>query len=57
MMGIKKFDYFQVSSTLCLYALSPVDHDFAFLSKPKEPVSKLVSNAQLKNIEVGMFRH
>jgi len=30
---------------------------FAFLSKPKESVSKLVHSAELKNVEVGIFRY
>jgi hypothetical protein len=30
---------------------------FAFFSKPNESVSKLVSSAQLKNIETGIFRY
>jgi hypothetical protein len=30
---------------------------FAFLSKPKEAVSKLVSVAESKQIEVGIFRY
>jgi len=30
---------------------------FIFLSKPNEPVSNLVSEAQLNNIEVGIFRY
>jgi hypothetical protein len=30
---------------------------FAFLSKPKQSVSKLVSEAELKGIEVGIFRY
>ena len=30
---------------------------FAFLSKPKQSVSKLVAEAELKNIEVGIFRY
>lgn len=30
---------------------------FAYLSKPKETTSKLVAKAQLKNIEVGIFRY
>jgi hypothetical protein len=30
---------------------------FAFLSNPKEPVSKLVTSAQLKNIDVDIYRH
>lgn len=35
-------------------------HDFnylAFMSKPNEPVSKLVKEAESKNIEVGIFRY
>jgi hypothetical protein len=30
---------------------------FAFLSKPKQSASKLVSIAESKNIEVGIFRY
>ena len=30
---------------------------FVFLSKPKQPISKLVAEAELKNIEVGIFRY
>lgn len=30
---------------------------FAFLSNPKEPVSKLVSEAELNNVEVGIYRY
>lgn len=30
---------------------------FAFLSKAKQPISKLVAEAELKNIEVGIFRY
>lgn len=30
---------------------------FAFLSNPGEPVSKLVSKAELSNVEVGIFRY
>ncbi len=30
---------------------------FAFLSKPKESVSKLIANAELKGKEVGIFRY
>jgi hypothetical protein len=29
----------------------------AFLSKPKESVSKLVGHAELNNVEVGIFRY
>lgn len=30
---------------------------FAYLSKPKQPISKLVAKAELQNIEVGIFRY
>jgi hypothetical protein len=30
---------------------------FAFMSKPKEPVSKLVSEAEKNNVEVGIYRY
>lgn len=30
---------------------------FAYLSKLKQPVSKLVAKAELQNIEVGIFRY
>ena len=36
--------------------IGEIDH-FAFLSKPKEPVSKLVQEIQLKGIDVGLYRH
>jgi len=30
---------------------------FAYLSKPKQPTSKLVASAELNNVEVGIFRY
>jgi len=30
---------------------------FAFFSKPKEPVSKIIGHAELNNVEVGIFRY
>jgi hypothetical protein len=30
---------------------------FAFMSTPNDPVSKIVAQAQLKNIEVGIFKY
>ena len=52
----KKIKMYKVAPSWIDENMDSVNY-FAFLSKPKEPVSKLVSNAQLKNIEVGMFRH
>lgn len=30
---------------------------FAYLSKPKQPTSKLVAKAELQDVEVGIFRY
>jgi hypothetical protein len=30
---------------------------FVFVSKPKEPVSKIIANAELKGKEIGVFRY
>ena len=30
---------------------------FVFLSKPKESVSRIVAEAELKNVEIGIFRY
>lgn len=30
---------------------------FAYLSKPKQTVSKLVAKAELQNVEIGIFRY
>lgn len=52
----KKIKFFKVPSS---YLEENIDHVnyLAFLSKPKEPVSKLVAQAELKNIEVGIYRY
>lgn len=41
------------------WAMENIEHIgyFAFLSKPKDPVSKLVSMAESKQIETGIFRY
>lgn len=52
----KKIKFYKVAPSWIEENLSDVDY-FAFFSNPKEPVSKLVSSAQLKNIETGIFRY
>ena len=52
----KKIKYYKVPVQWVYENLDYVNY-FAFLSKPKQPVSKLVAEAELKNIEVGIFRY
>lgn len=51
-----KIKYYKVPVKWVYENLEYVNY-FAFLSKPKESVSKLVAEAELKNIEVGIFRY
>jgi len=52
----KKIKFFKVPAS---YIEENIEHlnYFAFLSKPKESISKLVAAAELKNIEVGIYRY
>ena len=52
----KKIKYYKVPSQWIVENMDYINY-FAFLSKPKQPVSKLVAEAELKNIEVGIFRY
>jgi hypothetical protein len=52
----KKLKFFKVPSTYIEENIDYVNY-LAFLSKPKESVSKLVKLAELKNIEVGIYRY
>ena len=52
----KKIKNYKVPSYWVTENMEYVNY-FAFLSKPKQPVSKLVAEAELKNIEVGIFRY
>jgi len=52
----KKIKFYKVAPIWMKENLNQVNY-FAFLSKPDESVSKLVSEAQLKNIEVGIFKY
>jgi hypothetical protein len=51
-----KIKYFKVPASWVTENLEYVNY-LAFLSKPKQAVSKLVAEAELKNIEVGIFRY
>jgi hypothetical protein len=53
--GMKMKNY-KVPSEWILENMEYINY-FAFLSKPKQSVSKLVSEAELKGIEVGIFRY
>ncbi len=52
----KKIKYFKVPHQWVEENMESFNY-FAFLSKPKEPISKLVASAELKDIEVGIFRY
>ena len=52
----RKIKYYKVPTQWVYENMEYVNY-FAFLSKPKQPVSKLVAEAELKNIEVGIFRY
>lgn len=52
----KRIKFFKVPASYLEENIDRINY-FAFLSKPKEPVSKLVAQAELKNIEVGIYRY
>lgn len=52
----KKIKYYKVPVSWVQENLDSFNY-FAFLGKPKESVSRLVAEAELKNIEVGIFRY
>jgi len=52
----KKIKYYKVPLQWVYENIEYVNY-FAFLSKPKQPLSKLAAEAELKNIEVGIFRY
>jgi hypothetical protein len=51
-----KIKHYKVPSSWAIENMEHVNY-FAFLSKPKDPVSKLVSVAESKQIETGIFRY
>jgi hypothetical protein len=52
----KKIKYFKVPPYWLEENITSINY-FAFLSKPKEPLSKLVASAELNSVEVGIFRY
>jgi hypothetical protein len=52
----KKIKFYKVAPLWMKENLDQINY-FAFLSKPNEKISKLVSDAQLKNIEIGIFKY
>ena len=52
----KKIKFFKVPASYIEENMDSVNY-LAFLSKPKEIVSSLVAKAELKNIEVGIYRY
>lgn len=52
----KKIKFYKVSLPWIYENIDQVDY-LAYLSNPNEPTSKLVAEADLKNIEIGIFRY
>jgi hypothetical protein len=52
----RKIKFYKVPERWVYDNMDQVNY-FAFLSKPKEPVSKLTTFAESKNVEVGIFRY
>ena len=52
----KKIKYFKVPASWVEEHMKSIDY-FAFFSNSKESPSKLVAEAELNNIEVGVFRY
>ncbi len=52
----KKIKNYKVHSSWVEENMEYVNY-FAYLSKPKQAVSKLVAKAELQNVEVGIFRY
>jgi len=52
----KKIKFYKVPPSWLKDNMKDLNY-FAFMSKPKEPLSRLVSDAELNNVEVGIFRY
>ena len=52
----KKIKYYKVPVQWVYDNMEYINY-VAFMSKPKQAVSKLVAEAELRNIEVGIFRY
>ncbi len=52
----RKIKFYKVSERWMYDNMDQINY-FAFLSKPKQSVSKLTTFAESKNVEVGVFRY
>lgn len=52
----RKIKFYKVTPSWLEENMETVNY-FAFLTKPKQPNSKLVAAAELKNVEVGIFKY
>ena len=52
----RKIKFFKVPNSWIEENMGNVNY-LAFLSKPQQPVSKLVAVAEKNNVEVGIFRY
>ena len=52
----RKIKFYKVASSWLEENINQINY-LAFLSKPKQPVSKLIHIAESNNIEVGIFRY
>ena len=52
----KKIKFYKVPSSWIDENMEYVNY-FAFLCKPKQSTTRLVANAELKGVEVGIFRY
>jgi len=52
----KKIKFYKVSLPWLYENINQISY-LAYLSNPKEKTSKLVAEAELKNVEVGIFRY
>ena len=52
----RKIKFFKVPNSWIEENISNVNY-LAFLSKPQQPVSKLIAVAEKNNVEVGIFRY
>ena len=51
----KKIKYYKVPFSWVNENMEYMDY-FAFLSKPKQPISKIIATAELQGKEIGIFR-
>jgi hypothetical protein len=52
----RKIKFYKVPASWISDNMEHINY-FAYLSRPNESLSKLVANAELKNVEVGIFKY